>query len=60
LDSRTLIRILEGDGWQRVSQKGSHVTFKHSTRSLLITVPHPNKDLPSGTVHQILKKAGLK
>ncbi|MBS0370214.1 MAG: type II toxin-antitoxin system HicA family toxin [Proteobacteria bacterium] len=25
-----------------------------------VTVPHPKKDLPPGTLHSILKQAGLK
>jgi predicted RNA binding protein YcfA (HicA-like mRNA interferase family) len=53
--------MLMEDGWQQVRQVGSHVTFKHPTKTqLILTVPHPKKDLPIGTVNQILKKAGLK
>ncbi|MFZ2271173.1 MAG: type II toxin-antitoxin system HicA family toxin, partial [Trichococcus flocculiformis] len=25
-----------------------------------VTVPHPKRDLPKGTVHSILKQAGLR
>lgn len=61
MNSKTLIGILEDDGWKQVRQSGSHVTFKHPTKTqLILTVPHPKKDLPIGTVNQILKKAGLK
>lgn len=61
MNSKTLIRMLMEDGWQQVRQVGSHVTFKHPTKTqLILTVPHPKKDLPIGTVNQILKKAGLK
>lgn len=60
MDSRTLIRLLESDGWVAVRQVGSHVMFKHPNKRNLCTIPHPKKDLPIGTVHQILKCAGLK
>ncbi|TWG79629.1 putative RNA binding protein YcfA (HicA-like mRNA interferase family) [Cupriavidus gilardii J11] len=59
MDSARLIRMLEDDGWQEVRCRGSHHHFKHPTRQGLITVPHPKKDLPIGTVRSILKTAGL-
>lgn len=59
MDSARLIRMLEDDGWQEVRCKGSHHHFKHPTKQGLITVPHPKKDLPIGTVRSILKTAGL-
>ncbi len=61
MNSRTLIGILEEDGWQRIRTESSHVTFKHPLKKqYILTVPHPKKDLPIGTVSQILRKAGLK
>jgi predicted RNA binding protein YcfA (HicA-like mRNA interferase family) len=38
---------------------GSHQQFKHPTKKGKVTIPHPKKDLPIGTVHSILKQAGL-
>ena len=58
-DSRKLIAVLEKDGWQRVGVTGSHYHFKHPTKAGKITVPHPKKDLPIGTVRQIYRQAGL-
>lgn len=58
-DSRKLIQVLEGDGWQHVGTTGSHHHFKHPGKSGKITVPHPKRDLPIGTVRQIYKQAGL-
>ena len=29
-------------------------------RLMRVTVPHPKDDLPKGTIHNILKQAGLK
>jgi len=60
VDSTTLIRMLVKAGWQEVRVAGSHHHFNHPERPLLLTVPHPKKDLPIGTVNSILKNAGLK
>lgn len=60
MDSSKLIRMLEEDGWRLVRVKGSHHIFKHPVKFGLMTVPHPKKDLPTGTVNSILKQAGLK
>ncbi|MBK8317125.1 MAG: type II toxin-antitoxin system HicA family toxin [Betaproteobacteria bacterium] len=60
MDSQKLIRMLEVDGWRQARVVGSHHHFKHPTKRGLVTVPHPKKDLPVGTVNSILKQAGLK
>ncbi|MDV7394804.1 type II toxin-antitoxin system HicA family toxin, partial [Arthrospira platensis SPKY1] len=48
------------DGWFLVHVKGSHQQFKHPTKTARVTVPHPKKDLPIGTVKAIAKQAGIK
>ncbi|MCC7167150.1 MAG: type II toxin-antitoxin system HicA family toxin [Rhodospirillales bacterium] len=58
-DSRQLIRNLEQDGWYRVAQRGSHVQFKHPAKPGRVTVPHPKKDIPVGTLKSIARQAGL-
>lgn len=57
--SEDIIRRIQLDGWEKVAQKGSHVQFKHPTKKGRVTIPHPNKDLPKGTVKSILKQAGI-
>ena len=57
-NSRKLIQRLKNDGWILVRIRGDHQNFKHPRRPELITVPHPKKDLPLGTVRGIYKKAG--
>lgn len=52
MDSQKLIRMLEVDGWRQARVVGSHHHFKHPTKRGLVTVPHPKKDLPVGTVEQ--------
>lgn len=59
MKSSELIRKIEADGWYLVATRGSHHQFKHPTKSGRVTIPHPKKDLPKGTVHNILKQAGL-
>jgi len=60
MSSDELIKQVEADGWLLVRIKGSHHHHKHPVKKGLVTVPHPNKDLPKGTVNKILKDAGLK
>lgn len=60
MDSKSIIRALEKDGWYKVAQKGSHVQFRHPTRKGRVTVPHPKKDLPLGTLRSIEKQSGLR
>ena len=60
MKSRAVIAALMADGWTQVAQKGSHVQFKHPAKPGRVTVPHPNKDIPLGTLRSIAKQAGLK
>lgn len=59
MKSSELIQKLKDDGWYWVATKGSHHQFKHPTKSGRVTIPHPKKDLPQGTIRSILKQAGL-
>ncbi|MGJ5034629.1 type II toxin-antitoxin system HicA family toxin [Bradyrhizobium sp. HKCCYLRH3059] len=60
MNSRDVISVLQRDGWVQVAQKGSHVQFKHPAKKGRVTVPHPSRDLPIGTLKSIEKQAGLK
>ena len=59
MDSRNIIKLLKKDGWYEVAKVGSHLQMKHATKKGRVTVPHPKKDLPQGTLRSILKQAGL-
>ena len=59
MNSRDLIRLLEADGWFLVATRGSHHQYKHLDKPGRVTVPHPKKDLPVGTVRSVLRQAGL-
>ena len=55
-NSRKIIRNLEKDGFELVKITGSHHKFRKGDRT--VTIPHPKKDLPLGTVRNIYKQAG--
>ncbi|MCX4160078.1 MULTISPECIES: type II toxin-antitoxin system HicA family toxin [Paraburkholderia] len=59
MNSAILIKQIKADGWFLVHTVGSHQQFKHLSKPGKVTVPHPKKDLPIGTVRSILKQAGL-
>ena len=59
MSSKEIIRLLHKHGWVMDRSKGSHHQFKHPLKPGLVTVPHPKKDLPTGTARAILKSAGL-
>jgi predicted RNA binding protein YcfA (HicA-like mRNA interferase family) len=60
MKSRDVIRALEKAGFAKVGQKGSHVQFKHPQRPGRVTVPHPESDLPIGTLKSIERQSGVK
>ena len=60
MNSREIIRKLLQDGWYEVAQVGSHKQFKHAVKAGRVTVPHPRKEVPVGTLKSIEKQAGLK
>jgi predicted RNA binding protein YcfA (HicA-like mRNA interferase family) len=58
---RELIALLESMGWFHARQKGSHRQFRHPSKKGTVTVSgKPNVDVPVGTLHSVLKQAGLK
>ena len=58
MDSREVIARLRAEGWVLVRTKGSHCQFRHPAKPGLVTVPHPRKDFPAGTLKAIKKQAG--
>jgi len=58
---REAIWIIEEDGWFLVAIRGSHRQFKHPRKPGRVTIAgKPSDDLAPGTLHSILKQAGLK
>ena len=58
--SREVIRALEADGWYEAGQESSHKQFKHPAKPGKVTVQHPRKDLPPGTLKSMERQSGLK
>ena len=59
-NSKQVIKQLEADGWFLVRVRGSHHQFKHPSKPGLVTVKHPDSDIPAGTFNSIRKQAGWK
>jgi predicted RNA binding protein YcfA (HicA-like mRNA interferase family) len=58
---RDIIALIESNGWQLVSTRGSHRQFKHPSKPGRVTVPGKlSADVAIGTLNNILKQAGLK
>ena len=57
--SRELIKLLERKGFVFDRSKGSHQIYYHKGKKLRVVIPMHNKDLPTGTLHAILKQAGI-
>ena len=60
MSSREVIKELLRNGWFEVAQVGSHKQFKHANKIGRVTVPHPKRDIPVGTLKSIEKQAGIK
>ena len=60
MNSREVIKELRKDGWYEVNQVGSHKQFRHPTKKGRVTVPHPSRDIPIGTLRSIEKQAGIR
>jgi predicted RNA binding protein YcfA (HicA-like mRNA interferase family) len=60
MKSRDVIKALQKDGWYEVNQAGSHKQLKHPTKKGRVTVPHPKRDIPIGTLKSIEKQARIK
>jgi len=56
---KELIKLLERKGFVFDRSKGSHQIYYHKEKRLRAVIPMHNKDLPKGTLHAILKQAGI-
>jgi predicted RNA binding protein YcfA (HicA-like mRNA interferase family) len=55
-DGKKIVRRLKEEGFELVGVSGSHHKFRKG--DVTIIVPHPKKDLPTGTARAIAKQAG--
>ena len=58
MDSREVIGRLRKDSWVLRNVKGSHHHFTHPRHPGVVTVPHPHKDIPVGTLRSVFRQAG--
>jgi predicted RNA binding protein YcfA (HicA-like mRNA interferase family) len=56
---KELIKLLEQKGFAFDRSKGSHQIYYNKEKRLRAVIPLHNKDLPIGTLHAILKQAGI-
>lgn len=58
---KTVIKMLEEDGWFLVKTRGSHRQFKHPSKKGKVTVNgHLNDELSQFILNSIFKQAGWK
>ena len=57
MNSADIIRRLKRDGWVLSRVRGSHHQFVHPDKAGVVTVAHPTKDLPLGTLRNIFRQA---
>jgi len=59
MSSREVLQKLSQAGFVKISQRGSHIKMRHPDGRMTI-VPHPEKDLPPGTLRNIQAQAGVR
>lgn len=48
-----------GYGWTLMSIRGDHHNFKHPDSHFVVTIVHPQRDVPVGRAHDTVKKIRL-
>lgn len=59
LTAKEIVKLLKQNGFEEISQNGSHLKLKNAQGKTII-VPIHAKDLKKGLEQAILKQAGLK
>ena len=57
---REMIKYLKKNGFEEISQNGSHVKMKNQVTGKTVIVPYHSKAMKKGLEQAILKQAGLK
>lgn len=60
LSSREIMDALKVAGWILLDVSGSHYQFVHPEKAGKVTIPHPRKIIPIGTIKSIERQSGLK
>jgi len=56
---REMIRLLKKNGFQIISQNGSHVKMYSETTRRTVIIPYHSRELKRGLEQAILKQAGI-
>lgn len=57
---REMLKLLQKNGFEIISQNGSHIKLKNPQTEKQVIVPYHNKSMKKGLEQAILKEAGLK
>lgn len=60
MSPKEMLKLLKENGFEEISQNGSHVKLKNQETGRTVIVPYHSKDLKKGLEQAILKQAGLK
>ena len=60
MTSKQMIKKLKKNGFEVISQNGSHVKMYNPDSNITLVIPFHSKDLKKGLEQAILKQAGLK
>lgn len=60
MTSKEMIKYLKKNGFEIVSQNGSHVKMRNPNTGKTVIIPYHSKTLKKGMEQAILKQAGLK
>lgn len=60
MTSQEMLKLLKQNGFETISQNGSHVKMRNPDTGKTVIVPYHSKDLKKGMEQAILKQAGLK
>ena len=60
MSPKEMLKLLKENGFEEISQNGSHVKLKSQETGRTGIVPYHSKDLKKGLEQAILKQAGLK
>ena len=60
MSSKEMLKLLKENGFETISQNGSHVKLRNLKTGRTVIVPYHSKDLKKGMEQEILKRAGLK
>jgi predicted RNA binding protein YcfA (HicA-like mRNA interferase family) len=60
MTSQEMIKLLKKNGFNVISQNGSHIKMRNPSTEKTVIIPYHAKDLKKGMEQAILKQAGLK